>query len=289
MFLFVVIFIIVIIFLSVIILKGEERQHHHPQDGLKRESSTVKEQRGLKKGTSFENEVDASRIWPTDQACVFLAVSRKSNRKLSRNHNIFKSGGEKAAPRKRRSMGKQHRHKGERAEEDESRPTTPCFALPCLEKSEGGEGSTTQRELRPSSCGLMLLSPIPSSSLWAVLLSRFLRSGAGFPLLFLGGGALLPLPFRVVPLFPVIVSLSPFRWCCLLSSSVGMVVLLLPPLEKTRTNKKHTKNETNKNKRTNQQPTHKNKNNLELRNVYMCRYNDGDNKRVLKGVRFQSF
>ena len=52
----------------------------------------------------------------------------------------------------------------------------------------------SKRGLRPTSCGPVLLSP-PPSSLWAVLLSRLLRSGAAFSLLFLGGGrAFFPLP-----------------------------------------------------------------------------------------------
>ena len=78
---------------------------------------------------------------------------------------------------------------------------------------------TTQREL--SLVWANVAFSLSSSSLWTVLHSRLIWGGAAFfPRPFLGCGAFLPLPFRVVPPF----------WVVLLSFSVWMVVLLhFPP------------------------------------------------------------
>ena len=147
-------------------------------------------------------------------------------------------------------MAKQHRHKGERAgnstthkEEGEPRLTISFLTLPHLTFRRRRERNETPPKgwWRPHSCGLVLLSPSPlppcgwccfpasfgvvqhsPSSSWVVeALSSILP---------LGGGAFLPLLFRVVLLFPVVLSPSPFGRCGALSSPNSSRVVLPPPL-----------------------------------------------------------
>ena len=98
----------------------------------------------------------------------------------------------------------------------------------------GVEGSTTNRELRRPSFGLMWLSPSPFPPC---------RRGAAVPppsewccflLLFLFGGAFFPLHFRVVLLYPVrsferrcFGLLSSFWWCCFSSLLLFGVLRLI--------------------------------------------------------------
>ena len=89
------------------------RKLHHPQDGLERESSTIQEHKGPKKGTCFENNVDLpkwanwARSGPRICGC-FLELETRNPKQT------FQIGREKATTQK---------------EEGEPRLTLPCLTL----------------------------------------------------------------------------------------------------------------------------------------------------------------
>ena len=173
----------------------------NPQDGSERESNVIQEHSEHQKGTSLEYEVDPSSRTGPDLACVFVVFSKFEQEILEKTSHT-------------KSEGRKQPHAEERgwenntAQEGRGRNAAPP------KRRRGGKVAppTNREEERRQHPSNLLWAPLPPCG-WCCFPASFVEVCSSH-FSFSWAVVVFPLPFRAVPLFPVILSTSPFEWRC---------------------------------------------------------------------------